>query len=101
MNIMLFKAIDRATLTICNGYEIDVVFDDGEAGGKQWKVLYCGEDLIAMVEDQNVYVNEDGQVFEVKGIQDALLPGAAETCDFEFRVYRALEEKDFLSKDLL
>jgi hypothetical protein len=82
MKVQLFKAINAASLVICQGYEID--WQTMETPARQR--IECGEDTIATVEDQEIELDSDGSA------KALTIDGAA--VDFEFRVTRPMTAQD-------
>ena len=86
MKISLIHAMNRASLTVCNGYEIDSRFDNPNLDDIPKEHLYCGDDLITTVADQEVDIDLDGEstAKDVNGVE----------LSFEFKVLKPLQESD-------
>ncbi len=82
MKVQLFKAINAASLVICQGYEIDGYKMETPALQR----LECGDDIIAEVKDQEIDLDSDGCA------KALTINGTA--VDFEFRVTRPMTAQD-------
>lgn len=86
--VSLFKLIESADTMICQGYEIDsrgMVFYESATGGPELQdVLRLDhwDDTIALVRDQQVGLNSDGEATAVSVDNDAL--------KFQFKATRPL-----------
>lgn len=87
MKKQLSEAIAMASTTICNGYEIDDVFNESRGSMR----LECGGDIIASLPDQEIEINSDGQA--TAEIDGATPEGSR--VNLEFRVSIPIREVDF------
>ncbi len=83
----LSSALNYASTTNCNGYEIEIVcyMSDGKLR------LECGDDFQVLIPDQEIEIDSSGEA-SVVHVDDQ---GVTEVLNFEFRVSVPIRDCDF------